>query len=343
MRTVPSIECRHWLPSLFVVTCMTGPGSLGCGDDASATKSDAAVEQEKDATTPSGGDAKVGDFAVTLVAPTTASAGSGAVPGFTSITGKVYDGLVPANLVWEPKLQGSGCTLLTPKVPFCDPACVGKVCVDDDVCVGNPAALDVGTVTAKGFKTGAGDADFMLKAVAATYSVPATVDLPFPAFAEGDALELSAQGYGGDAFTLSAKGIAPLTVTSGDLTLENGKPLALTWKAPGKPGISRIEVKLDISHHGGSKGKIECDVEDSGSLEIPADQIKKLTSLGVAGFPTIVVTRTSKGTANITQGHVDLTVSSGVEQAVQIPGLVSCTDSAQCADGATCQADLTCK
>mgnify|MGYP006173933529 CR=1 FL=1 len=32
------------------------------------------------------------------------------------------------------------------------------------------------------------------------------------------------------------------------------------WKPPGPTSLSRIEITMDLSHHGGSKGKIECDV-----------------------------------------------------------------------------------
>ncbi len=71
--------------------------------------------------------------------------------------------------------------------------------------------------------------------------------------------------------------------------------------------------------------------------------IERLANLGVAGFPTIVVTRVSVGSAVIRAGRIDLTVYSDVERSVEVPGLVSCTDDSQCSGGSSCQSDLTCK
>ena len=122
-----------------------------------------------------------------------------------------------------------------------------------------------------------------------------------------------------------------------------GQPLQLTWTPAGQPALGRIELKLDISHHGGARGKIECDVPDTGSLEIPASQVSGLLALGVAGYPTIVVTRASTATAAVSAGVISLRILSPVERAVDIEGLSSCTKDAECPTGQTCQTDLTCK
>ena len=71
--------------------------------------------------------------------------------------------------------------------------------------------------------------------------------------------------------------------------LERGKPIALAWTAPTMPGVARMEIKVDISHHGGAKGKIECDVADTGAVMIPSDLATKLIDLGVAGFPNLFI------------------------------------------------------
>ena len=88
---------------------------------------------------------------------------------------------------------------------------------------------------------------------------------------------------------------------------------------------------------------IECDADDTGSLEIAAPLVTELINLGVAGFPTIIVTRKSVGSTTIAQGRVDLIVSSDVEHEVQVSGVTSCTDDMDCPSGQTCQSDLTCK
>jgi hypothetical protein len=115
------------------------------------------------------------------------------------------------------------------------------------------------------------------------------------------------------------------------------------WKPPGIPGLSRIRLKLDISHHGGSKGEIDCDAEDTGSLEVPGSLVTQLLNLGVAGFPSFLLTRSSVGSTVIEPGRVDLTVLSDVEHPVDVMGLVSCTDDNSCPKGQTCQTDLSCK
>lgn len=282
---------------------------------------------------------KVGDFAVRLVEPMSATAAE----GFTSITGKVYEGPVPAEVAWESAMSEDGCELLKPVVPFCDPPCVGEVCVADGQCLPNPSAIGVGDVSVRGLKASTGETEFSLVQVASAYSAPAAVDLPYPAFAEGDEIVVSGDGAGQGAFEAKANGIAPLVLTSEELTLDGAAPLPLTWDPPKVAGISKIRLKLDISHHGGTKGKVECEVDDDGAFELPGAMLKSLTDLGVAGYPTIVVTRLSVGSVAISAGRVDLTVYSDVERSVAIPGLVSCTDDSQCSGGATCQPDLTCK
>jgi len=178
--------------------------------------------------------------------------------------------------------------------------------------------------------------------VSNTYQAPPSVPLAYPPFAEGDAVTVTAAGEYLPAFTLSSKGIAPLALGPGELALKSGQALALTW-TKGAVSAASIHVKLDISHHGGSKGQIECDTSDSGTLTVSSALVSKLLSLGVAGFPTVIVTRRAVGSTVIPAGRVELEISSSVEQAVTIDGLASCTDTADCPNGQTCQSDLTCK
>jgi len=102
-------------------------------------------------------------------------------------------------------------------------------------------------------------------------------------------------------------------------------------------------VKLDISHHGGSKGMIECDTDDDGALDIPSELVTSLLDLGAAGYPTIIVTRHSDGSTRIAPGFVHLSAASSVEKAVGVPGLSSCNEDTDCLMGKTCQSDLSCK
>jgi hypothetical protein len=263
---------------------------------------------------------------------------------YTSMIGTVYDGGSPAAVVWEQADADGPCVLVTPRVPFCSTPCGGSaVCVEDETCVAYPTAQDVGTVAVSGVSTSDGASAFDMRLVAGNYQLPTGVSLDYPPFAEGDEVRIDVDGGAlTGPFALTAAGIAPLALTSQDLALERDTALALQWEPAGAGADTTLMIKLDISHHGGTRGKIECAAPDSGSLDIAAGLINQLIDLGTAGFPTIVLGRTAIGSAVIASGRVDLTIASELEVAVDVPGVVSCTDSNQCPDGQTCQDDLTC-
>jgi hypothetical protein len=287
---------------------------------------------------------KVGTFTVRLVGPAPASSGRPATTGHATIGGTVFSAPQPQETIWELDMEQGECRLLTPRVPFCETQCENGVCVEDDQCQASPVVLDVGTLTVSGLKTSTGTSEFQVKSIGGSYSTPGDVSLPHPPFEEGDEVRVKAPGAASvQAFELAAKGIAPLELTTTAFPLRAGMPLALAWEVPAKPELGRIEIKLDISHHGGAKGKVECDADDTGSLEIAAGLVTKLLNLGVAGFPTITVARVNRGSAQTSTGKVELQLISDLERGVDIEGLASCSDTSDCAAGKTCQADLTCK
>jgi hypothetical protein len=259
----------------------------------------------------------------------------------TSIVGRISDGPTPVTTIWEESQSDGDCALATPRVPFCETPCGGSAaCVEDDTCLAYPKARSVGVVTVTGVETADGSTKFELTPTNNNYQ--AIIPLAYPPFAESAAVTFAAAGEYFSAFSLSSKGIAPLALTSTELALDTGKPLKLTW-TKGTESSAKIHVKLDISHHGGSKGQIECDTADSGALTVSAALVTKLLNLGIAGFPTVIVTRYVIGSTVIAPGRVELEISSTVEQGVTIDGLHSCTDKKDCPEGQECQADLTCK
>jgi hypothetical protein len=309
--------------------------------DGGAPASDAAVGNDAQA---GASQEKVGTFTVRLVGPVPATGGRPATSGHATIGGSVFSAPQPQETIWEMDMEQGGCRLLTPRVPFCETPCMDGVCVEDDKCQASPMVRSVGTLTFSGLKTSTGASEFQVKSINGSYSTPGDVSLPHPPFDEGDEVRLKAAGEGSvAAFEVAAKGIAPLELTSTAFPLRSGMPLAVAWKAPGMSSVARIEIKLDISHHGGTKGKIECDAADNGSLSIPAALATKLLNLGVAGFPTITIARVSRGSVQSSLGKVDLQVMSDLERAIDIEGLESCADTADCSAGKTCQRDLTCK
>jgi hypothetical protein len=303
----------------------TAGGSSGTGDTSSTGG------------TSGSSTAVIGTFQVQLVPPD-ASLGTA---GATKIVGKVSDGPTPSNIVWETSQTDGSCVLEKPRVPFCDPACGGDVCVDDDHCQAYPTAKSVGTVTVTGVSNNAG-ASFTMQPVAGNYQPGAGITIDYPGTDPATTVTFATSGGDLAAFAIDAKGIAPLALADTALTLEADKALSLKWTAPATAGQSKIHVKLDVSHHGGTKGMIECDADDNGALDISAALVTKLLALGAAGFPTIIVTRTSTGAAQTEKGKVELDIVSPVEREVTIPGVVSCDGDADCDQGKTCQSDLTC-
>lgn len=325
----------RWLLSAGALLCACGATPAAPADaSADAPAGDAAPADGSVAT-----GAVSGTFQVQLVAA------SGTAPGYTNVVGRVQLGETPETTAWAEALADGDCKLLTPRIPFCATPCGGSAaCVADNTCVPYPTSQGAGTVRMTGLRTTDGVMPIELTLVANNYQPPGSVTLPFPAFAEGDALRLEASGAGAvPAFAVDGRGIAPLTVTSTMLQVAMNTPVELRWTAPGAAGAgSRVKVKLDISHHGGTRGMVSCDTTDDGSLTIGAPLVTRLVGLGVAGFPSIVVTRENVGTAAVGTGRVSMVVSSTVENYVTVPGVRSCTDTADCMGMGTCRADLTC-
>jgi hypothetical protein len=309
-------------------------GGSDTGDVGTTTVTGGAGETEG---TPGDPDVLVGSFQVQLIAATDAS------PAKTAVLGKIYDGPTPPAVVWEQADERGDCRLMTPRVPFCSTPCGGSaVCVEDDTCEPYPAAHGAGTVTLGGVRLTDGGASFAMDPINNTYQPGAGVTLEYPAFDEGAEVTLAAAGDYFHAFELAAAGVRPLELADTALALAQDTPLDLEWTA-GSVASARIRVKLDISHHGGTRGMITCEAADTGALTIDGGLIGRLLDLGVAGFPTIIVTRESIGAVTIAPGRVELVLSSSLEHAVDVPGVESCTADDQCPAGQTCQPDLTCQ
>lgn len=324
------------------------PASTGESSSASTGSSDTGIAdtttEDTGVVETGGGDPNllIGSFQLQLTEPKPGSGGGAATPGATSIFGKIYDGATPEVVVWEPGTTAGACQLLTPRVPYCATPCGGSAaCVEDDTCQEYPAAVGAGAVEVEGVATTDGATGFTMVPIANNYQAPVGTTLAYPAFGLGDLIELRAEGAEVSAFELAATGVAQLELVDDEIALDPTTDVNLAWVVTGGEE-STVEVKLDISHHGGTKGKIECEAADTGSLVISATLVAELLELGVSGFPAIIVKRVSSDSFTTSLGRVDLEVSSSVERTVLIDGLVSCTDDGDCPDGQTCQPDLRC-
>lgn len=253
----------------------------------------------------------------------------------TTVLGKLYDGENPTPMAWQKKDEAEGCELDTPNAVLCQPACGSSaVCVSSNMCVPYATAQTAGTVTLKGL----GSADIEMQPRANNYQLPAGTTLAYPPCTAGAKISLAADGGGHGALALEAQCISPIEAPA-SVMLTKGQPLALRWTAPAAQG-SRMHVLLDISQHGTSKGKIECETDDDGMLDIPAKLTDALIDLGFSGFPTVLLTRENESTP--ASGNVVLNVSSPFRAAIKIEGLTSCTEDSQCPSGQKCASDLKC-
>ncbi len=253
---------------------------------------------------------------------------------FSVAGGTVYDGPIPAVFPLLVEREEHDCQLLKPKIPFCSGGCGGDAaCVDDETCSPYPQAQNVGIIELDGL----GAAPVTMEPFPPSFAYQSSA-LPYPPCAEGDAVRLRA-----DAFKVQTACVAPLIVPSTDmLAVKREQAIKLVWEPPAYPYLTRLLIRLDVSHHGGKKGEIDCDVPDNGGFEIPASLVTALVDLGLAGYPTIVLTRVAAASA-IEQPGVKLVVSSSVEREVDT-GVKSCTDDTSCAPGQLCNTDnLTCE
>lgn len=284
---------------------------------------------------PTGNHTSSGSFVVELVR-------NGPNTGFTSISGLIYTGPNPSPVGWKQISQSGSCKLYTPVVPFCNPGCGSQAaCVEDGKCEAYPTAIGAGKITVKGIKTVSGLTEFVMDPqMSLNYQQPSTLE--FRPFAEGGAISMSAAGDTGiSAFTLTGKGISPLVMLHDTLPLPGGQPIVVEWTPAIDPTASKLFILVDVSHHGGSKGKIECEVPDNGKLTIPAAMADQLRALGVSGYPKLEATR--KAITLNADVKVELVLQSIVVTPVSIPGLVSCFDDTECKSWQKCQPDLQCK
>jgi hypothetical protein len=266
-----------------------------------------------------------------------------AIPAQASLIGAFRDGPTPDPDPWALLDEQGGCQLLAVDQPFCDPPCgsdaecVGTRADDTAMCVTKPEPLGAGTVHVTGL-----GAAFDMERVGRNYQLAAGTSLSYPPCEEGDDVRFAAEGDGFEPFELTAPCVVPMEFP-GPLAFETDMPLSVVW-TPGLVELARVHVAIDISHHGGARGLIECDVPDTGSLEIAAPMVQGLIDLGVSGFPTITLTRAVRAEGSTAEAaQVELTISSTYQNHLDVPNLTSCTQDAQCPSGQSCQFDFRCE
>jgi hypothetical protein len=244
---------------------------------------------------------------------------------YSQVSGTVYDGPSPLDFGLETVLEQGECQLREPTHPFCDPPCGSEaMCIRDGECMPYPKAQDAGELSVAGLFE-----EVTLPAVPPNFRYQ-SAELAYPPCDEGSALQLGAAS-----FQAEAPCIAPLVIDDSEpVRVRSDEPVVLTWQAS-ELVVARIQIFLDISHHGGKKGDIVCDVPDTGHYEIPASLVTPLVDLGLAGYPSVILTRWTGGVSS--PPDVRFKIAASAERPVDT-GVRSCVPNSaeNCPDGQTC-------
>jgi hypothetical protein len=248
----------------------------------------------------------------------------------------------------EVTAESGDCKLYRSLTSFCDPACDAstQVCALDGTCKNKQLAVGMGTLHFEGINlaSGAGSSFDIAPTSTFTYQAAGANDIAYPPCALGSKLRVTGGAATNTPFSLEISCIEPLTLPSKDaVPFESGKVATLAWTPQSAQTDSRLSIKIDISHHGGTKGYILCDTSDDGSLEIATDLVTGLIELGTAGYPYAQLTRISKATAAAGSGEATFSIQSYVELELSIPGVVSCQSNTDCPTGQTCGSSKKCQ
>lgn len=242
--------------------------------------------------------------------------------GYTTVIARFFDGPTPEASPLKLDSELGDCKLWVPDFPFCSEPCAPDACTADEECTPYPSPLGVGTLTIEGL------GPVLTLQPSSTMQVYQAPSLANPACPAGAPVTASASDL-----QLEATCIPQLELSGPDpITVMSGQAVKVSWVAAAAE--ARIRIGLDVAHHGGKKGEIDCDVPDTGSFEIPEPLVTKLVGLGVAGYPTINVTRVSRA-VDASRKEVQLLLSSNVVRAVDT-GVKSCQESSQCPQGQAC-------
>jgi hypothetical protein len=251
--------------------------------------------------------------------------------GYSTLIGRFFSALTPDPFPLKLDSEADGCQLKVPNLPFCSEPCAPDVCTADDVCTPHPEPVSVGALSVQGLGAA------LSLSPATSMLVYQSPSLAYPPCEGGTKVSASA-----DRFSLEAECITPLELTGPEpLPVKSGEVVHVTWVPAVSGATSRVRIGLDVSHHGGKKGQIDCEVPDTGSFDIPEALVTKLISLGLAGYPTINVNRVSVG-VDARNDQVSLVLSSSVTRAVDT-GVKSCQDDAECDAGQECSDVGTCE
>jgi hypothetical protein len=287
---------------------------------------------------------RVGGFAVQLVEPMLGH------DAYTAFSGGIRNGVKPSEVWVQEGTEVDGCRLMVgPSLACTTPCRSGQVCAGDNQCIDEPLLQSVGEVTI----TGVGPSPIVLTSTPTGYTGSLTA--PYPPAAAGANVTLRASGAAIPAFTLAGRAIEPIDFPGTGLTARAGEDFSFTWTAPAPADTgtatadARIFARLEIGHHGGVAARVECDLADTGTGQIPGALVAALVDKGIHGFPELLLTRRTMDSATVGPGCVDFAVASPAARGITVctasggcPQSCNPLEGINCPDGATCGNDLTC-
>jgi hypothetical protein len=190
-----------------------------------------------------------------------------------------------------------------------------------------PRVEDVGIVRVQGLSVG----ELVLDPVSPSFQYQSQ-RLEAAPCAPGQLLRLESPHFSGESSCIEALVVDATAIPA----VRREAPVHLDWDGPVDETLSRVHILLDVSHHGGKRGDIVCDVPDTGSFDIPAALVTALVDLGLAGFPSVILTRSNSGTSsapNVSFGAtstVERPVDTGVRSCLQDDGTNGCPSGQRC-------------
>ncbi len=315
----------------------TDPAATDGSSDAGAPTASGEAPEPPEPPSERAGEA-LGQFTLTL------QPALGENAAYATLQGKIWQAPSPQRDGWETTLAEGDCLVREPRRPECDDECAPPAfCAVGDQCAEEPPTVDVGEVTVWGLENKGMTDSFVMTPLNPTtnqYIASGDAQLVFPPLGDADVFILEAQGGQLEPFIIATPGMSPVELTVEDgLPFEEDTPLELTW-IPGDSPTARMNINVDISHHGGTRGEIVCDAEDTGELTIAASLVTKLLDLGFFGFPEIYVERYTRSFANVGDNHINTRVLAYSRLMLSIDGLRSCLDVSECEEGEMCVASM---
>ena len=203
-----------------------------------------------------------------------------------------------------------------------------------------PKLRDVGSVTVSGLRE-ALSVDVPRTASDATDGprYVRVVQRANPSSDEGTPVVLEASGVADAPFELRATGVGQVTAPEQELVVEAARSLSIEWDPPRLQAGLRMAIELRISE----RSWIECDVPDTGALQISSELITGLLEERASRTNGITLKRYSAAATELEPGCVDFVVASEITLPVRIPSLIPCTDGVTCPESMVCGNNYVCR